>query len=73
MRINTSQAALSFSWVIVMSIMAAILSAVGISVIRIPIDTTVCTVMSTHFTAREFDFLLCLVIFHCIHLHSSRN
>lgn len=55
---------LSFSRIIITSVMTAILSAVWISVVWIPIDTAVCAIMSAHLSARQFYFTLLNFVIH---------
>lgn len=62
---------LSFSRIIITSVMTAILSAVWISVVWIPIDTAVCAIMSAHFSARKFYFTLLNFVIHLFHLRYS--
>lgn len=58
------KATLSFSRIIVVTVMTAILPAVGIPIIRIPINTAICTVMTAHLSAGKFYFILLTFIIH---------
>jgi hypothetical protein len=49
------------------TIIAAVLPPVGVAIIGIPIDASICAVMPAEFAARDLDLFNLLLLFHVLH------